>query len=174
MTRSEKETLITKVAEKVSKATALYLADFTGLTVADETELRREFRKSGIEYTVAKNTLVRKALDRVTGYDKVMDFLVGPTGIAFGYDDAIAPAKIIKKFADKTGKLALKVAVVEHQVFEGSRLDELAKLPSRTELMAAILGSIEAPIAGIGGAINAVIRDLVSVIDAIEKKKQAA
>ena len=103
-------------------------------------------------------------------YDK----LVGPTGIAFSYDDAVAPARIIKKFKEKSGKLALKAAVLEKQVFDGSQLDQLSKLPTRKDLMAGVVGSLQAPIAGIVGAIAAVMRDLVYVIDAIEKKKQAA
>lgn len=173
MTRSEKETVIAEVAEKVSRASALYFTDFSGLTVAEASELRREFRKSGIEYKVVKNTLIRKALERVTGYDSVQDKLVGPTAIAFSYDDAIAPAKVMKKFSEKTGKVRLKIAVVERQVFEGSRLDELALLPTRNDLIASILGSIQAPIAGVVGAINAVMRDLVGVVDAIASKKAA-
>jgi large subunit ribosomal protein L10 len=171
MTRSEKETLITEVADKVSRASALYFTDFTGLTVAEASELRREFRKSGIEYTVVKNTLIRKALERVTGFDTVHEKLVGPTAIAFSYDDAIAPAKVMKKFSEKTGKVSLKIAVVERQVFDGNRLDELALLPSRTDLIASILGSIQAPISGIAGAIGALMRDLVGLVDAIEKQK---
>jgi large subunit ribosomal protein L10 len=171
MTRSEKETVIAEVADKVSRASALYFTDFTGLTVAEATDLRREFRKSGIEYKVVKNTLIRKALERVTGFDTVQEQLVGPTAIAFSYDDAIAPAKVMKKFSDKTGKVSLKVAVVENQLFEGSRLQELALLPTRSDLIASILGSIEAPVSGIVGAINAVMRDLAGVVDAIEKQK---
>ncbi len=174
MNKSEKEAIIAEVAEKIARASALYFADFTGITVAEETELRREFRKSGIEYTVVKNTLARKALERVAGYDRVYDKLVGPTGIAFSYDDAITPAKIIKKFSDKTGKMTLKVAVLEKQIFDGAKLDELSKLPSRKELIASILGSLQSPISGIVGAVNAVARDLVGVIDAIEKKKAQA
>ena len=173
MNRTEKDAIIAEVSNKVTRASAMYFADFTGITVAEETDLRREFRKSGIEYTVVKNTLARKALERVAGFDRVSEKLVGPTGIAFSYDDAIAPARIIKKFSEKTGKLTLKVAVIEKQIFEGSKLDELSKLPSRMELMAAIVGSIQSPIAGVGGAIQAVLRDLVGVIDAIEKKKAA-
>ena len=173
MNRSEKEAIVEEVAEKVSRATAMYFADFTGLTVGEASELRREFRKAGIEYTVVKNTLAKKALERVTGYDRVLDKLVGPTGIAFSYDDAVAPAKIIKKFGEKSGKLKLKAAVLEKQVFDGSQLDELSKLPSRAELMAGVLGSIQAPISGIVGVLGAVARDLVNVIDAIEKKKAA-
>ena len=173
MNRSEKEAIVAEVAERATRASAMYFADFTGLTVEQATELRREFRKAGVEYRVVKNTLAKKALERVTGYDAVYEKLVGPTGIAFSYDDVVAPAKIIKKFSDKSGKLKLKVAVLEKQVFDGSRLDELSKLPTRAELMAGVLGSIQAPISGIVGAIGAVIRDLVTVIDAIEKKKAA-
>jgi len=174
MNKSEKEAIIAEVADKAARALAMYFADFSGITVAEETELRREFRKSGIEYTVVKNTLAQKALERVTGFDRVSEKLVGPTGIAFSYDDAIVPAKIIKKFADKTGKMKLKVAVVENQVFDGAKLDELSMLPSRKELIAAILGSLQSPISGIVGVLNAVMRDLVGVVDAIEKKKAQA
>ncbi len=174
MKRTEKEAIISEVNEKALKATALYFADFSGISVAEETDLRREFRKSGIEYRVVKNTLARKALENVAGCDHVAEQLVGPTGIAFGYDDAVVPAKIIKKFSDKTGKLKLKAAVVERQMFIGAKLDELAKLPSRKELIAGILGSIQSPVSGVVGAVNAVLRDLVSLIDQIAKKKQAA
>ncbi|MGA3243019.1 MAG: 50S ribosomal protein L10 [Bacteroidota bacterium] len=173
MNRSDKEAIVAEVAERAARATAMYFADFTGLTVEEATELRREFRKAGVEYRVVKNTLAKKALEQVTGYDRVFEKLVGPTGIAFSYGDAVAPAKIIKKFSDKSGKLKLKAAVLEKQVFDGSRLDELSKLPTRAELMAGVLGSIQAPMTGIVGAIGAVMRDLVNVIDAIEKKKAA-
>jgi large subunit ribosomal protein L10 len=173
MNRSEKEAIVAEVAERAARATAMYFADFTGLTVEEATLLRAEFRKAGVEYRVVKNTLAKKALEQVTGYDRVFEKLVGPTGIAFSYDDAVAPAKIIKKFSDKSGKLKLKAAVLEKVVFDGSRLDELSKLPTRAELMAGVLGSIQAPMTGIVGAIGAVVRDLVNVIDAIEKKKAA-
>lgn len=174
MKKSEKEAIVAEVAEKISRACAMYFADFTGITVAEETELRREFRKSGIEYTVVKNTLAQKALEQVSGYDRVYDNLAGATGIAFSYDDAIVPAKIIKRFSDKTGKMKLKIAVVEKQIFDGEKLNELSQLPSRKEMIASILSSLESPVSGIVGAINAVMRDLVGVVDAIEKKKAQA
>jgi len=173
MKRSEKEAIIAEVAEKASRAVAMYFADFSNLTVAEETDLRREFRKSGVEYNVVKNTLARKALEQLSGYDRVFEKLTGPTGIAFSYDDPSAPAKIIKKFSEKSGKFQLKAAVVEKQVYDGSKLGQLASMPTRKELIASILGSLQAPASGIVGAINAVARDLVYVVDAIEKKKAA-
>ena len=173
MKRSEKEAIVAEVAERASRAVAMYFADFAKLTVAEETNLRREFRNSGVEYTVVKNTLARKALEKLSGYDRVFDKLVGPTGIAFSYDDPSAPAKIIKKFSEKSGKFQLKAAIVEKQIYDGSKLGELASMPTRKEVVASILGSLQAPISGVVGAINAVARDLVSVIDAVEKKKAA-
>jgi large subunit ribosomal protein L10 len=173
MKRSEKEAIVTEVVERASRAVAMYFADFSRLTVAEETELRREFRKSGVEYTVVKNTLLQKALEQIAGYDRVYDKLSGPTGIAFAFDDPAAPARVIKKFSEKTGKFQLKAAVVEKQVYDGAKLGHLSSLPSRKEAIAAVLGSIQAPISGIVGSINAVVRDLVQVVDAIEKKKAA-
>lgn len=173
MKKSEKEQVITEVTETVSRSTAMYFTDFSGLTVEQATDLRRELRKAGIEYRVVKNTLIKKALEQATGYDKVYDKLVGPTGIAFAFEDAVVPAKVINKFIEKNQKLSLKVAVLDKQVYDGSKLKELAQLPSKKELMAAILGSIQSPLAGVPTVINAVLRDLVSVVSEIEKKKAA-
>lgn len=173
MKRSEKEQIIAAVKERAERARSMFFADFTGITVEQVSELRREFRKSNVEYQVVKNTLARKALAEMAGFDTIAAHLEQPTAIAFGFDDPVAPAKIIRKFREKHEKLRVKVCVLENRVYEGSQLDELAKLPTRNDLIAGILGSIQAPVAGIAGAVGAVLRDLVSVIDAIEKKKSA-
>jgi large subunit ribosomal protein L10 len=173
MKRSEKQEIISEVAEVAGRAQGLFFTDFSGLTVQEVTELRREFYKSGIEYRVVKNTLIRKALETLAGYDKVYDRLVGPTAVAFAFADPVAPAKIIQKFAEKHNKLSLKVCVLDKQVYEGTKLAELAKLPTRKELMAAILGSVQSPLAVVPNVVQAVLRDLVSVVSEIEKKKAA-
>ena len=173
MKREEKEEIVAEVAGTVRRANGMFFTDFTGLSVEQATELRREFYKAGVEYRVVKNTLIQKALELVTGYDKVNDRLVGPTGVAFAYDDPVAPARIIQKFVDKHRKLSLKVCVLDRQVYEGSKLKELASLPSRKEVLAGILGCVQAPLAGVPTVITLVLRDLVSVIGEIEKKKAA-
>jgi len=173
MKRSEKETIVAEVTEVAGRASGLFFTDFTGLTVEQVTELRREFRKSGVQYRVAKNTLIRKALENVTGFDKVFSKLAGPTGVAFAFDDAVAPARIIQKFSEKHGKLGLKVCVIEREIYDGGRLGELAKLPTRKDIIAGILGSVQSPLAGVPTVLNAVMRDLVSVIDEVGKKKAA-
>jgi large subunit ribosomal protein L10 len=173
MKREEKEQIVAEVSETVRKAHGMFFTDFTGLTVEQATELRREFHKAGVDYRVVKNTLIQTALEQVTGYDGVYDRLAGPTGVAFAYEDPVVPARIIQKFAEKHKRLSLKVCVIERQVFEGSRLAELAKLPSRKEVMAAILGSVQAPLAGVPTVVNALMRDIVSIVDEISQKKAA-
>jgi large subunit ribosomal protein L10 len=173
MERTQKEQIVAEVVEIASRARGMFFTDFSGLTVEQATELRREFRKSGVSYKVVKNTLIRKALERIGGYDTVFDRLVGPTGVAFAFDDPVTPAKIIQKFTDKHKKLSLKVCVLEHAVYDGTRLKEIASIPSRGEMMSAILGSLQVPMAGVPNSIHAVLRELVSVIDEVGKKKAA-
>jgi large subunit ribosomal protein L10 len=173
MKRSEKELIVAEVTEVARRASGMFFTDFSGLTVEQITELRREFRKSGVQYRVAKNTLIRKALQSMGGYDGVYDRLVGPTGVAFAFDDPVAPAKIIQKFKEKHDRLSLKVCVIEKQVYGGERLADIAKMPTRKEMMASIAGSIQAPLAGVPTVVQAVLRDLVSIVGEIERKKAA-
>ena len=173
MKREQKEQIVAEVTETARKAHGMFFTDFSGLTVEQATELRREFSKAGVDYRVVKNTLIQKALEQVTGYDSMFDMLAGPTGVAFAFEDAVVPAKIIQKFKEKHNKLSLKVCVLDHQVFEGTKLAELAKLPSRKEIMAGVLGSVQAPLAGVPTVINALLRDIASIVDEIGKKKAA-
>lgn len=173
MKKEQKEQIVAEVTEVARRASGVFLTDFSGLTVEEMTEVRREFRKSGVQYRVAKNTLIRKALESIGGYDAVFDRLVGPTGVAFAFEDPVAPAKIIQKFKEKHNKLSLKACVIERQVFDGSRLAELAKMPSRKEIIASLLGTFEAPVAAIPALVNSLLSDVVGVIGEVERKKAA-
>ncbi len=174
MNKNEKVDLISEMKEAIDNSSAVYLTDYAGISVADISEIRNEFRKEGVKYKVFKNTLFKRALDESGKYDKLADHLVGMTGYAFASgDNSIAPAKIIKKYFDATKKLALKACYIEDQYYDGSKLVELASLPSKSEIIAGILSSINAPASGIVGVINAVMRDLVSVVDQISKREAA-
>lgn len=173
MNKAEKAEIIVSVAEKLNNATGLYLLDYKGITVEEVNELRKEFRKSNVEYRVVKNTLARLAIDRAQKYEKIKDYFVGMTGLAITKDDPVAPAKVIKKFRDRFNKLELKACYIENSFYEGSRLEELANLPSKPEIIAAIIGSLHSPISGVVGAINAVMRDLVGVLDAYIRKQES-
>lgn len=176
MTKQDKEQSVLEIKEKLNKASSIYLTDFSGLTVAESNELRDELFNAKVDFKVLKNTLVKKALEQSDGRfndqsEKLNENLKGPTGIIFAYDDPVSPAKIIKKFFDKGEKPKLKLAVVENVAYESKQLNQLAALQSKPEIIASIVGSLNAPISGIVGSINAVIRDLASIVEEVAKKK---
>jgi large subunit ribosomal protein L10 len=176
MNKQDKEQSVLEIKEKLDKASSIYLTDFSGLTVAETNELRDEFFNANVDYKVLKNTLVKKALSQSENKfsaqaEDLAAYLKGPTGVVFSYDDPVAPAKIIKKFFDKGEKPKLKVALVESQVYASKQLNELASLPSKPEIISAIIGSLHSPISGIVGSLNAVIRDLASIIEEVAKKQ---
>lgn len=173
MNKTEKQVVIDDVIERLRRAKGLYFTDFSGMTVEQITAFRRELTKAQIDFKVAKNTFVQRALNDVGGYDAASEALVGPTGIAFGYDDPVEPARVLKKFVDKNEKPRLKMAFVEGVPYSGKNLAAIAALPSRNDLIAGILGSLNAPASGIVGCINAVMRDLSSVIEEVAKKQAA-
>ncbi|MBK7866671.1 MAG: 50S ribosomal protein L10 [Ignavibacteriales bacterium] len=173
MNKEQKGEVIAEIVELLNDSTAIYLTDYIGVNVAQISKLRNEFRKEGVVYKVIKNTLFKRALEQSGKYPKLAENLVGMTGFAFTFENPVAPAKIIKKFNDDTQKFGLKACYVETQYYSGDQLDVLAKLPTKAEIIAGILGSINAPASGIVGTLNAVMRDLVSVIDEIAKKKAA-
>lgn len=175
VTKQKKEEIVAKLVEKISKSTALYLVDCAGLTAVQAVEIRNEFRKADGEIYVAKNTLIRRALEQVGGFDMIpADIFKMQTALVVGYDAVTAPAKYIRTYSEKNnGKLSLKCAVIDGQYFPGSDIKVVAELPTREDMIAGILGSINAPISGIVGSVNAVMRDLASVIEEVAKTKAA-
>jgi large subunit ribosomal protein L10 len=173
MNRNEKSEIISEIKELLESSSAVYLTDYSGINVEDISNIRNQFRNEGVRYKVFKNTLVKRALSEAGKYEKIADHLVGMTGFAFASSNPLAPAKIINKYFGDKEKLALKACYVEGDYFEGSQLKTLATLPTKNELIASILGSINAPVSGIVGSINAVMRDLVSVVDQISQKQAA-
>jgi large subunit ribosomal protein L10 len=173
MNRNEKSEMISEIKELLESSTAVYLTDYSGINVEDISDLRNQFRNEGVRYKVFKNTLVKRALQESGKYEKIADHLTGMTGFAFASSNPIAPAKIINKYFGDKEKMSLKACYIEGEYFDGSQLKALATLPSKNELIASILGSLDSPVAGIVGAINAVMRDLVSVVDQISQKQAA-
>jgi len=173
MNKQEKAEVVEKVVELVNGSTALFLTDYSGINVEDISGLRREFKKEGAQYKVIKNTLLKRALVETGKYEKLQGELVGMIGAVFAGENSVAPAKIIKKYNTDKQKLSLKACYIDTQYYAGTMLDQLASLPSKPEIIASILGSLNAPVSGIAGSINAVLRELVSVVDEISKKKAA-
>ncbi|MGI6161948.1 MAG: 50S ribosomal protein L10 [Christensenellales bacterium] len=158
----EKEKIVADMVDKLSRAQGVAFLDYRGLTVAEVTELRNNFREQGVEYRVMKNKMLRRAAEQL-GYEELIPHLEGPTAVAFGYDDPVAPAKIMSAFIKKVKKTEIKCGIVEGKVIDAIGVKALADLPPREVLIARILGSITSPISG-----------LARVIDAIREKQAAA
>lgn len=173
MDKNEKAGIIKEISELINGSTAMYLVDYHGINVADISQLRRDFLKEGVNYKVFKNTFIKRALEEVGGYDSFYDQLEGMTGVVFTGENYIAPAKIIKKYFDAKGNFKLKGCYIESDFYGSDKLNLLASMPTKEEVMASIVGSIAAPASGIVGVLNAVARDIVSLVDEISKKKAA-
>ena len=136
-----KKTVVAEIKEKFDRAQTVVLVDYRGLNVAEDTELRNQLRKAGVEYAVLKNTMINLAIEG-KGIDEVKAHLEGPTAVAFGYEDMIAPAKILSEFAKKSKKLTIKCGVCDGAYLDEAGVQALATLPSKETLIAKIMGSM--------------------------------
>lgn len=141
-----KQPIVDEIKGYVEQAQAAVLVDYCGLTVEQDTELRKQLREAGVVYKVYKNTMLKRAFEG-TDYAQLDSLLEGPTAIAFGIEDATAPARILNKFAKTAEKLEFKGAVVEGTFYDVNGVKALANIPSREELISKLLGSMQSPIA---------------------------
>ncbi|WP_027633563.1 50S ribosomal protein L10 [Clostridium hydrogeniformans] len=153
--RQLKEAKVAEIKEKLEKAQAVILADYQGLTVEQDTTLRKNLREAGVEYKVYKNTLVALAAKEL-GFDGVVEYLEGPVSIAFGYEDVTAPARILNDFAKNHKKLELKAGIVQGEVYDAEKVKQLAAIPSKEVLIAKLLGSIKSPVSNLAYLLNAI------------------
>jgi large subunit ribosomal protein L10 len=151
----EKQEAVAVIAAKIAASSSTVVADYRGLNVAQVTELRKQLREAGIEFQVLKNSLVRRATEG-TDYVELNNILTGPTAIAFGKEDAVAPAKILNDFAKKNDALKLKGGVVEGKVVSQEEIKALAELPSREGLLSMLLSVLQAPVRNFALAVKAV------------------
>ena len=141
----QKQVVVNEIKEKLEKATSAVLVDARGLSVAEDTELRKQLREAGVVYKVYKNTLVKRAIAG-TEFEPMTDMLEGPTAIAICATDATAPARILSNFAKTAEALELKCGVVEGTYYDAAGIQTIASIPSREELLSKFLGSIQSPI----------------------------
>lgn len=153
--RSLKEAKVAEIREKLEKAQGVILSEYQGLTVEQDTELRKKLREAGVEYRVYKNTLVTLAAKEL-GIEGLDQHLQGPISIAFGYEDPTAPARILNDFAKANKKLQLKAGLVQGELFDGDKVQELASIPPKEVLIAKLLGSFKAPLSNLAYLINAI------------------
>ena len=140
-----KAVVVEQIRQDLSNAKAAILVDYRGLTVEEDTALRRNLRQAGVKYQVLKNTLIKRAADML-GEEALDPYLNGPTAVAFSFDDPVAPAKIVNDCIKSTKKMEMKAGFVEGKFCDAKELAAIAELPSKEMLIAKILGSFNAPI----------------------------
>ncbi len=173
--RPEKQAVVARIKADLLSAKGVVFADYRGITVAQDTALRRKARAEGIEYRVVKNTLTRLAAKEagITGLD---GYLEGLTVMAYSVSDPVAPAKLISEFIkeSKIKTYTIKAGVVEGIAIDADGVKTLANLPPRDVLLAKMLGSMQAPISGLANVLQGNIRKLVYALEAVKGTKASA
>jgi large subunit ribosomal protein L10 len=169
---AEKQEVVAEVSERLKKAQAVVLAEYRGITVEDITGLRKEARASGVYLRVLKNTLARRAVQG-TPFEKLSGQMVGP--LAYGIsDDPVAAAKVLSAYAKKNEKLVIKGGAMPNVVMSAKEVGQLATMPSREELLARLLGTMQAPIAKFVQTLNEVPGKFVRTVAALRDQKEKA
>lgn len=140
-----KKPVVDEISEVLNGAKTAVVVDYRGLTVEQDTQLRKELREAGVSYKVYKNTMINFAI-KGTEFESLAPVLEGPTALAVSKDDATAPARILYKFSKDAEKLELKAGVVEGTFYDAEGIKTIASIPSREELLSKFLGSIQSPI----------------------------
>ena len=168
-----KQPIVAAIAEDVKDAQSVVLVDYRGLTVAQDTELRKQLRAAGIIYKVCKNTMMKRAFEG-TDFAGLNEYLEGPSAIAISKDDATAPARIICDFAKTANKLEVKAGVCEGKVYDEAGVKELATVPTRDVLLGRLLGSMQSPIANFARVIKQIAEKDGEVVEAAAEVAEEA
>jgi len=173
MPRPEKVQAVADIKERLEEARAVFMAEYVGLSVKEQQDLRRALRAAGSEFKVYKMTLARLAASEA-GRDEMLDLLVGPTGLTFATGDAAATAKVLRDFSKDHARLIVKGAMLGTELLTPERVAELAELEPREVLLAKVAGGFKAPMAAMAGLMAALPRNLASMIKQLADKAPAA
>lgn len=171
-TKQFKTEKIDALKSKLEKAKVAVVTEYKGLSVEEIQKLRRALQKEGGDYMVTKNTLAKIAV-KGTEFEALTEVFKGPIALAFGYEDEVSPAKVVAKFIKETKKGVILGAGLEGNLLSAKEAEALASLPSKEELLAKILGSINSPASGIALSVNAVMASLTRAIAAVRDQKAA-
>ena len=152
----QKQKAVAELAEQIKNSVSGVLVNYQGITVEDDTAMRKALREAGVRYSVVKNTLTGRACDMV-GYGEMKQYLNGMTAIAISENDAVAPAKVLKKFADKVESFKILAGYLDGAVIDENTVMALADIPSKETLIAKFLGSIQSPVYGLAYALQAIV-----------------
>lgn len=148
-----KQPVVEEISAGVKDAASVVLVDYRGLTVEQDTQLRKSLREAGVSYKVYKNTMMHLAF-KGTDFEGLAPYLEGPSAIAYSATDATAPARVLAEFAKKADKLEIKAGVVEGTVYDAAGMAKIAEIPSREVLLSRLLGSMQSPITNLARVLN--------------------
>ncbi len=171
MNKEQKEKEIAVLKDKLSRSKHLMVTDHSGINVADMTILRRKLRSADSEFRVAKNTFLRLAV-KGTDFEELGKYFYGPTSLVFGYDEPAAPAKIVHETIKESEKPQVKSYFYEGQIHDFATLKRIAELPSRDQVLAGLISTVEAPISQFISLLESASREFVGTLEAlIESRK---
>ena len=167
-----KKQIVLEIKEKMEQSKGIIFYDYRGLNVEEVTDLRNKLRAQGVEYHVLKNSMLKRAADmlEISGLDETF---AGPTAVAFGFSDPVAPAKVLVEFVKKVKKTEIKAGVLGTKVIDVKGIEALAELPSREQLIAQLAGTLQAPISGIARSLSGIICKLGYALNAVKEQKEA-
>ncbi len=148
-----KQPIVQEISDTIAGAQSVVVVDYRGLTVAEDTQLRKQLREAGVSYKVYKNTLVSRAVEG-TEFESLKNDLEGPNAFAVSKDDATAPARVLAEFAKKAPKLEIKAGIVEGTYYDAEGMKAIASIPSRDVLLSRLLGSMQSPITNLARVLN--------------------
>lgn len=152
----QKKALVADLADRLKNSVSGLIVKYEGISVEDDTKLRKELREAGVKYTVVKNTLLSRAADQ-SGLEDIKSVLEGTTALATSDEDYAAPARILCKYAEENENFVVKTGYIDDEVIDMDKIISLSKLPTRDVLLANVLGAFQAPIASFARAIQAVV-----------------
>ncbi len=169
---AEKKAVLTEITDRLSNSGAVYVTNYSGMSVADINELRGAFRKGNVFFKVYKNNLVKKAMEEVGGYEDLYPQLVEQNGFAFVEEELAAPAKVLKDFIKQNDKPQFKAALIDGDFYSADQLDALAAMKSKNEIIGDIMGLLMAPLSNVVGALGSQGSNLVGAINTIAEKAE--
>lgn len=172
ITKEKKQSVLQDLTDRFGKAKSIVFIGFQGMSVKDNMALRRKLSAEGIEYTVAKKTLIRKGLEDIN-VEGAKDFQAeGPVAVAVGYEDEVAPARIAKDFSKTNDKVRIMGGVMNMALVDAESMKQIASLPSKDQLRAQLLATMNAPVSGFVNVLAGNIRGLMNVLNAIGEEKK--
>ena len=172
MPNAHKIEMVEQLAQKFDSSSGIYFTRYTGMNVGQATELRKQFRESGVNYFVSKNTLTKIAATKAGYENKLDDFFKGQVGIAYADEDPTSPARVIKNF-NKGNKDTLEVLglIFEGEIYSAEKYKELADLPNREELLTKFIGGLYQPMSKLVGTLSGAMSNLVGILNGLKEDK---